>query len=138
MILVDSSVWIDYFRGMHSAETEFLDSNVDRLQVGLTDLILCEVLQGARNDGNAKNIMSVLSKTSILPGVDNNLAVIAASNYRKLRSLGFTTRTSVDVLLATLCIESDYELLHRDRDFDPFEKHLGLRVIYPRQTTAKH
>ena len=129
MILVDSSVWIDYFRGVSTPETEVLDSLLGRELVATGDLILIEVLQGfsrERDFQRARKLMAELESVE-LGGV--GIAVQAAKNFRKLRELGVTVRKSIDTLIATRCIESGLELLHSDRDFDAFERHLGLRVV---------
>ena len=129
MILVDSSVWIDFFRNKPTAQAEWLDRNlgVEGLVVG--DLILAEVLQGFRDDrgfNEAKRLLGQLEKVEVA-GFD--VAIEAARNYRKLRTLGVTVRGTVDVLIATRCLTSGLRLLHNDRDFDAFEKHLALRVV---------
>ncbi|MGQ0801669.1 MAG: type II toxin-antitoxin system VapC family toxin [Pseudomarimonas sp.] len=129
MILVDSSVWIDFFRNIPTAQAEWLDRNlgIEGLVVG--DLILAEVLQGFKDDrgfNEAKRVLGQLEQVEIA-GFD--LAVEAARNYRKLRSLGVTVRGTVDVLIATRCLANGLRLLHSDRDFDSFEKHLALRVV---------
>lgn len=131
MVIVDSSVWIDYFAAVDNAETDWLDKNADREFLGLTDLIFCEVLQGTRDDFSFARARAALSRLEIFETGGAALAMAAASNYRLLRRRSFTIRTTVDCLIATFCIESGYALLHRDRDFDPFEKVLGLRVIHP-------
>ena len=129
MILVDSSVWIDFFRNEPTAQAEWLDRNlgVEGLVVG--DLILAEVLQGFRDDrgfNEAKRLLGQLEKVEVA-GFD--VAIEAARNYRKLRTLGVMVRGTVDVLIATRCLTSGFRLLHNDRDFDAFEKHLALRVV---------
>jgi predicted nucleic acid-binding protein len=130
VILVDSSVWIDFFRNSPTAEAEWLDRHlgVEGLVVG--DLILAEVLQGFRDDkgfNDAKRLLGRLEQVNVA-GYD--VAVEAARNHRRLRSLGVTVRGTVDVLIATRCLKSGLRLLHSDRDFDAFEKHLGLRVVH--------
>jgi predicted nucleic acid-binding protein len=129
VILVDSSVWIDFFRNKPTAQAEWLDRNlgVEGLVVG--DLILTEVLQGftdVRGFNEAKRLLGNLEKVEVA-GFD--VAIEAARNYRKLRTLGVTVRGTVDVLIATRCLTSGLRLLHDDRDFDVFEKHLALRVV---------
>jgi predicted nucleic acid-binding protein len=129
VILVDSSVWIDFFRNKPTAQAEWLDRNlgVEGLVVG--DLILPAVLQGFRYDrgfNDAKRLLGNLEKVEVA-GFD--VAIEAARNYRKLRTLGVTVRGTVDVLIATRCLTSGLRLLHDDRDFDVLEKHLALRVV---------
>lgn len=129
MILVDSSVWIDFFRNKPTAQAEWLDRNLGVEGLVIGDLILAEVLQGFRVDrgfNEARRLLSQLERVEIA-GFD--IAVEAARNYRKLRTLGVTIRGTVDVLIATRCLASGLRLLHDDRDFDAFEKHLGLRVV---------
>lgn len=129
MILVDSSVWIDYFRGTPTPQADTLDRllGVELLSTG--DLILAEVLQGFEDEQHfdiAKRMMMSLEIIN-LGGLD--IAIQAAKNFRALRRLGVTIRKTIDTVIATRCIESGYHLLHNDRDFDPFAKHLGLRVL---------
>ena len=129
MILVDSSVWIDYLRGTASPQAEKLDALLGTVPLAIGDLILTEVLQGCATDRefNAeKRTLSTL-QTVNLGGLE--LAIEAAKNFRKLRALGFTVRKTIDTVIATRCIMDGLELLHSDRDFDPFEKHLGLRCV---------
>jgi predicted nucleic acid-binding protein len=128
MILVDSSVWVDYFRGTRNEQTDLLDGLLSSEPVAVGDLMLAEVLQGlnAERDFNrAKNVLLSLQQVAI---GGTEIAVQAARNFRTLRLHGVTVRKTIDALIATRCIESDLLLLHNDRDFDPFEKHLGLRV----------
>ncbi len=129
MILVDSSVWIDFFRNRPTLQAEWLDRNlgVEGLVVG--DLILAEVLQGFRDDkgfNEAKRLLRQLEQVNV-GGAD--LAIEAARNYRRLRAVGVTVRGTVDALIATRCLADGLRLLHSDRDFDAFEEHLGLRVV---------
>ena len=132
MTIVDTSVWIDYLTNQTNAHTEWLDSRVGSLSLGLTDLILCEVLQGIRYDNKYGRVQKQLSQMELFETCGEKLAVASASNYRKLRAKGHTVRTTVDCLIATVCMESGYRLLHRDRDFDIFEQHLGLQVVHPK------
>jgi predicted nucleic acid-binding protein len=129
MILVDSSVWIDFFRNKPTAQAEWLDRNlgVEGLIVG--DLILAEVLQGFRDDRGFNEAKRLLGQLQHVEVAGFDVAVEAARNYRKLRSIGVTVRGTVDVLIATRCLTSGLRLLHNDRDFDAFEKHLALRVV---------
>ncbi len=129
MILVDSSVWIDYFRGVPTPEAELLDDLLGRELVATGDLILLEVLQGFSRDRDFQRARKLMSELEVIDLGGVGLAVQAAKNFRKLRELGVTVRKSIDTLIATRCIESDLELLHSDRDFDAFERHLALRVV---------
>jgi len=131
MVIVDTTVWIDYLGGFTNAETIWLDREIARQRLALTDLILCEVLQGIRDDTEFRQVHSRLLTFEILETGGVNLAVASARNYRTLRTLGYTVRKTIDCLIASFCLEYDHILLHRDRDFDPFENHLGLRVVRP-------
>lgn len=128
MILVDSSVWIDYFRGVPSPETDRLDSLLGRELLVTGDLIVAEVLQGFQSElefNKAKRLMTGNFTVVSLVGPEN--AVQAARNYRILRANGVTVRKTIDTLIATYCIENNYALLFSDRDFNPFVAYLGLR-----------
>lgn len=131
MVIVDSSVWIDFFGGIVNRETTWLRRAVGLASVALTNLILCEVLQGVRRDAEFAYARSRLLHLDVFDSGGSALALAAANNDRTLRAKGYTTRTTIDLLIATYCIEFDHELLHCDGDFDPFEKHLGLRVLHP-------
>jgi predicted nucleic acid-binding protein len=129
MVIVDTTVWIDYFGGGINDQTIWLDREVGRQRLGLTDIILCEVLQGVRSDTAFMQVRRELSQFQLFDTGGNELAVRAAQNYRTLRRQGYTVRTTIDCLIATFCLEFGHSLLHRDRDFDPFEKNLGLLVV---------
>ena len=132
MTIVDTSVWVDYLTNQSNAHTEWLDRMVGSLSLGLTDLILCELLQGIRHDSKVGLVQTRLGQMELFETCGEELAVASASNCRKLRAKGHTVRTTVDCLVATLCIENGYRLLHRDRDFNVFEQHLGLQVVHPK------
>jgi predicted nucleic acid-binding protein len=129
VILVDSSVWVDYFRGKLTAQTQKLEDLLDVQELGIGDLILTEVLQGCRIDKEFNEVRRQLARLDLVVLGGDDVAVEAAQNYRKLRTLGVTVRGTIDVVIATRCIVSGHELLHSDRDFDAFEKHLGLRCV---------
>lgn len=131
MTIVDTTVWIDYFTGSSNPHTEWLDSEVSRQRLGLTDIILCEVLQGIRDDATFERVRRNLAHFEIFDTGGEALAVTAAGNYRSLRRRGVTVRKTIDCLIATFCLVDGHALLHRDRDFDVFETHLGLRVVHP-------
>ena len=131
MVIVDTTVWIDYLQGAPNAETDWLDAELNRQRLGLTDIILCEVLQGVRDDVIAKQVETSLTKCEVFDMGGLVLAREAARNYRTLRSHGHTVRKTIDCLIATFCLRGEHSLLHRDRDFEPFEKRLGLSVIHP-------
>lgn len=129
MVIVDTSVMVDYLAGRRSPQTEWLNRNIGLQRIGITSLILSEVLQGIRSDRQFAETLNALDQLAIFDSGSKNLAGASAINYRKLRRMGITIRSLVDCFTATFCIEDGYELLHNDRDFDPFEKHLGLRVL---------
>ena len=129
MILVDSSVWIDFFRGVQTAEAEKLDGLLGTTRIVVGDLIVAEVLQGVRNERDFQRVRKTLDTFEQVDVVGKDIAVQAARNFRKLRDLGFTVRKTIDMLIATRCIESNYTLLHSDRDFDAFAAYLGLQVV---------
>lgn len=131
MTIVDTTVWIDYLGGRLNPHTEWLDRELNRQRLGLTDIILCEVLQGIRDDGAFTRVRRELSRFEIFDTGGEALAVASAKTYRSLRSRGHTVRKTIDCLIATFCLAEGHALFHRDRDFDLFEKHLGLRVIHP-------
>ncbi|MDZ4348378.1 MAG: PIN domain nuclease [Xanthomonadaceae bacterium] len=129
MILVDSSVWVDYFNGAATPQADRLDELLGTVPVVVGDLILTEVLQGfgtEREFNEARRLMSALQVVN-LGGLD--VAIEAARNYRKLRELGVTVRKTIDTVIATRCIVDGLQLLHSDRDFDAFEQHLGLQCV---------
>jgi hypothetical protein len=131
VVVADSTIWIDFFTGRATLEALWLKRELSLQEVGLTDLSLCEVLQGVRHDADFRRTHLRLTNLPILNCGGEELAVASAQNYRLLRARGFTVRKTIDCLIATFCIEHGHSLLHRDRDFDPFETHLGLRVIHP-------
>ena len=129
MILVDSSVWIDYFRGTPTRQAAKLDSLLGAVPLAIGDLILPEVLQGCIGDREFNAVRRTLGSLHMvtLGGVD--VAIEAARNFRRLRVLGITIRKTIDTIIATRCIVGGFELLHSDRDFDAFERHLGLCCV---------
>lgn len=127
MILVDSSVWIDYFRGSITPQTDRLDALLGSEPVAIGDLILAEVLQGFATDRDFNKALKLLTSLTVVELGGRDVAIQAARNFRALRSLGVTVRKTIDTLIATRCIESDFALLYSDRDFEPFVEHLGLR-----------
>ena len=129
MILVDSSVWIDYFNGQATGETDLLDRLLSAQRPLLGDLILVEVLQGFRSDLDFHRARRELDTLQCVAIGGRDTAIAAAQNFRALKRYGVTVRKTIDALIATFCIAHGHELLHCDRDFDPFERHLGLRVL---------
>ncbi len=129
MILVDSSVWIDFFRGTPSSQAERLDSLLGKEPLLIGDLILAEVLQGFTSERNFNHAHRLLGSLDLIEIGGRDIAVQAARNFRTLRGLGVTVRKTIDTLIATRCIEDGLPLLHNDRDFDPFVEHLGLESV---------
>jgi len=129
LTLVDSSVWIDYFKGTVTAQTERLDKLLDQELLAIGDLILVEVLQGFTNERDFNEARKMLTSLIVVELGGQEIAIQAAKNFRALRVLGVTVRKTIATVIATRCIESGYDLLHNDRDFDPFAKRLGLRVV---------
>ncbi|MGB8579795.1 MAG: PIN domain nuclease [Candidatus Sulfotelmatobacter sp.] len=130
MVIVDTTVWVDYLRAVENPETVWLDAQLERRRMGLTDLILCEVLQGISQERDFVQVQKELLKFKIFRTGGSELAVAAAQNYRDLRRSGYTVRKTIDCLIATFCLLGKHELLHRDRDFDCFERLLGLKVVH--------
>lgn len=131
MILVDSSVWIDYFRGVATPQVERLDELLGSYVVATGDLMLAEVLQGFRSDRDFNEARKLLTSLFIVEVGGRDVSIQAARNFRALRALGVTVRKTIDALIATRCIESRLTLLYSDRDFDPFVRHLELRSALP-------
>jgi predicted nucleic acid-binding protein len=129
LILVDSSVWIDYFKGTITPQTEKLDSLLGREPLAIGDLILTEVLQGFAHDRDFNQARKMLTSLKVVDLGGQEIAIQAARNFRALRNLGVTVRKTIDSVIATRCIESGYDLLHDNRDFDPFVKQIGLSVV---------
>jgi predicted nucleic acid-binding protein len=132
VIVVDTTVWIDYLRGTPTPESEWLEREANQIRLGLTDLTLCEVLQGVRNDREFELVQEELSKFAIFETGGERLAVAAAKNFRTMRQKGLTVRKTIDCLIASFCILNGHSLLHRDSDFEPFERFLGLSVVHPK------
>jgi predicted nucleic acid-binding protein len=129
VILVDSSVWIDYFRGTPTAAAAKLDALLGTVPLAIGDLIATEVLQGCRTDREFALIRKAFDAFELVMLGGEDVAFQAAANFRLLRARGATVRKTIDTIIATRCIVSGFELLHSDRDFDPFEVHLGLRCV---------
>ena len=126
MVLIDSSVWVDYFNGLPSAETDRLDALLGTEPVALGDLILTEVLQGFRRDSDYENAKNLLDSLTLFEMLGKENALKTADNYRALRKKGVTVRKTTDAIIATFCIERRIPLLVSDREFEPFVAHLGL------------
>ena len=130
MIVVDSSVWIDYFNGKITAQTNLLDGLLDAELIVIGDLILTEVLQGFHHDKDYRQAKKLFGSLMLVEMLGKDIAIKSADNYRSLRKKGITVRKTIDVIIGTFCIETESSLLHCDRDFDPLEKHLKLKVIH--------
>jgi len=129
MILVDSSVLIDYFNGIKNQQTNKLHELLGKEEVVIGDYILTEVLQGFRSDKDFKQAKTVLKAFSCLELCGKEIAEKSAMNFRHLRKNGITIRKTVDVIIGTFCIENDISLLHKDNDFLPLQKHLSLNSV---------
>ena len=133
MLIVDTSVMIDYLAGKADHRVIWLQQHGAQERIGITSLTLCEVLRGVRSESHAVATQHRLAKLQIFEVGDTRLALNTARNFRYLRSKGITVRSTIDCLIATFCMQEGHTLLHNDRDFDGFESHLGLRVLRPPQ-----
>ena len=132
MILVDSSVWINYFNGHSTWQTDLLDHYLSNTPIIIGDLILTEVLQGFRSNTDFETAKSFLSALLFCQIGGYNVAIQSAQNYRILRKAGVTVRKTIDIIIATFCIIEGLTLLHNDRDFDPMVTHFSLKTPTPR------
>ena len=128
MIVVDSSVWIDYFNGRPTAEADAL-GRLPTPQLVIGDLIMAEVLQGLASESDFRGVEGIFAAFEFRRMGGRAIAIAAARNHRALRARGVTPRSTIDTIIATFCIAEGHNLLHCDRDFAPFERHLGLRVL---------
>jgi predicted nucleic acid-binding protein len=131
MVIVDSSVWVDYLRGVGTPQTDWIHREIAVQRLGILDLILCEVLQGVSGDREFAEVRDSLLALEVFATGGIGLSLAAAQNYRTLRSKGKTVRKTLDCLIATFCLLNDHVLLHADSDFAHFEKELGLKVLHP-------
>jgi predicted nucleic acid-binding protein len=129
MWIVDSSVWIDYFNGVVTPQTDILNESLGQRELGVGDIILCEVLQGFQLQHEFESARAALMSLPIFTIGGADIAIKSAENYRALRRSGITIRKTIDCLIATFVIEQGFVLLHNDRDFEPFEQYLGLNVL---------
>ncbi len=129
MIVVDSSIWIDYFNGNISNKTDWLDESLGIEPIIMGDIILAEVLQGFQNEKDFKTAKKLLLEFPFMDMIGQELAIKSAMNYRVLRKNGITMRKTIDVMIGTFCIYNNFILLHNDKVFDPLEKHLKLKVM---------
>lgn len=131
MVLVDTSVWIDFLNGVRTPEADWLDGQLSQQRLGVIDLVICEVLQGLSSEAEAGAVLREFKRLEIFATGGVDLAVAAARNYRLLRRKGRTVRKTLDCLMATFCLMHGHTLLHCDRDFDLFEEELAMRVVHP-------
>ncbi len=131
VVIIETGVWVDFFRGIRNHQTEWVLRELGGRMLGTLDLIVCEVLQGIPKDADYERIKQNILRLTVYNSGGEDMALESAQNYRKLRSKGITIRKTIDCIIATYCIHHGLALLHKDRDFDPFETHLGLRVIRP-------
>ena len=129
MTVVDTSVWIDYFNGVPTRETALLDGLLGVEPIVIGDIILVEVLQGFDTERDVREARAALDRLLFQPMVGRDVALAAVRNYRALRARGVTVRKTIDMLIATFCIENGHRLLHADRDFVPIAEHLGLETL---------
>jgi len=129
MIVVDSSVWIDFFDGQHTPGTALLSQMLGQEHLLVGDLILCEVLQGARSAKHANEIEAAMRRCEFIEMCDVELAVAAATYHRELRAKGITVRKTMNMLIGAYCIGNKHTLLHADCDYEPMQRYLGLQVV---------
>lgn len=137
VVIVETGVWVDFFRGIRNPQTEWILREAGGRMIGTLDLIVCEVLQGVPREPDYERIKHKMLELAVYNSGGEQMAVESAQNYRKLRAKGITIRKTIDCIIATYCIRHGFALMHKDRDFDPFETHLGLRVMRP-DTTHVH
>ncbi len=128
MILVDSSVWIDFFNGVETTQVARLEAILGQEYIVTGDIILTEVLQGFNKDKDFEKAKSLFEHLECYDMLGKELAIKSATNFRYLRKKGVTIRKTIDVIIGTFCIEKGFSLLHSDKDFNPMEEYLGLRV----------
>ncbi|WP_207461639.1 PIN domain nuclease [Azospirillum sp. SYSU D00513] len=129
MIVVDTTVWVDFFRGADTAQVRKLKALLGRGLILVGDIVLLEVLQGVRNDAEAGRVEQALRAHAVEAMLSPEVTPKVAANYRALRAKGITVRKTIDMIIGTFCVEGGYALLHNDRDFEPMRQHLGLRVL---------
>ena len=129
MILVDSGVWIDYFTGIDNKQTAILDKTLGVQSVAAGDLILAEVLQGFRHDRDYRTAKALFDNVTIFEMLGRDMAIRSVENFRTLHKKGITIRKTVDVIIASFCIQQKIPLLFSDKDFKPFVKYLGLTEV---------
>lgn len=128
MIVADTSTWIDYVNGVQASHTDILDQELLRNRVITGDIIITEFLQGFKKEKDFQQAKGIMESLEYYDFVGREVAYKAAENFRKLRERGITIRKTIDVIIATFCIENNFSLIHNDRDFDFMETYLGLKV----------
>ena len=128
MIVADTSAWIDYFNGIEAPYTDILDEDLENSRIIIGDLIIAELLQGFKNEREYNLARNLIEHLEYRDFAGKEIAIKTAENYRFLRKKGITVRKTIDVIIATFCIENNYQLIHNDRDFDVMEKYLGLKI----------
>jgi predicted nucleic acid-binding protein len=131
VIVVDTSVWIDYFNGVPTPQVDLLDELLGRRVLAVGDLILEELLQGFATEQDANRALRLLEPLEFVEMAGRDVAIQSAANYRRLRRRGVTVRKTMDMLIGTYCLMHDHEILHNDRDFDLLARHLGLKTTRP-------
>jgi predicted nucleic acid-binding protein len=126
MVLVDTSIWIEYFRGIRSPQTDQLHELLDEERLATGDLIIVELMQGFKTKSQIAAARQIISRLEYFDLVGKDIAFKAADNYRFLRNKGMTIRKTIDIIIGTFCIENQFVLLHNDRDFEPLVEYLGL------------
>ncbi len=129
MIVADTSVWIDYLKGIKAPHTDILDQELLHNRIITGDIIIAEFLQGFRNEKDYNQAKEIMNSLEYYDFVGKEIAYKAAQNFRELRKKGITVRKTIDVIIATFCIENNFPLIHNDKDFDPMEQYLGLKVM---------
>jgi predicted nucleic acid-binding protein len=129
VIVVDTSVWVDHFNGVHTPQVARLCELLGQQPIAVGDLILAEILQGFSTEADASAALAYLQRFDLVEMAGPKIAVESAANFRRLRRLGVTIRKTMDMLIGTYCLVNDHELLHADRDFELLAEHLGLRTL---------
>lgn len=128
MIVADTSVWIDYLNGIESSNTDLLDQELLYNRIITGDIIIAELLRGFRNEKDYRKAKEIMDALEYYDFIGKEIAYKSAQNFRKMRKTGITIRKTIDVIIATFCIENNFLLLHNDRDFDAMEQFLGLKI----------
>lgn len=129
MVLADTSIWIDYFRGVYSSQTDQLNELLTEERVATGDLIIIELMQGFKTKSQIAAARQIISRLEYFDLVGKDIAFKVADNYRLLKNKGITIRKTIDIIIGTFCIENQFKLLHNDRDFKPMVDYLGLVVL---------